>query len=91
VSKSNTFTFINPNDGSLNTDSSGNPIVYTRYGDYFDVRNSGSDGSLFSNQGYAVKLNDATKSTTCLSVSGCTFHPHYEQWGRPTTTPRPPR
>jgi hypothetical protein len=90
VSKTGNFTFINPNDGSLNTDSSGNPIVYTRYGDYFDVRNSGSDGSLFSNQGYAVKLNDSTKSTTCLSTSGCTYHPHYEQWGRTTATPRPP-
>ena len=81
------FTFTNPGDGSLQTDSSGNPIVFTRYGDYFSVRNSGSDGSLFSNQGYAVSLVDSTKSTTCLTTPGCTYHPHYEQWGRP---PGPP-
>jgi hypothetical protein len=75
------FTFTNPGDGSLQSDSSGNPIVFTRYGDYFSVRNSGSDGTLFSNQGYAVSLIDSSKSTTCLQTPGCTYHPHYEQWG----------
>ncbi|MBD5635907.1 MAG: hypothetical protein IAI49_15680, partial [Candidatus Eremiobacteraeota bacterium] len=90
VTKSQTFTFINPGDGSLTSDSSGNPIVYTRYGDYFDVRNSGGGNTQFSNQGYAVRLNDSTKSTTCLSTSGCTYHPHYEQWGRPTSPPAKP-
>ncbi len=86
-SNAGSFTFTNPGDGSLQTDSSGNPIVFTRYGDYFSVRNSGSDGSLFSNQGYAVSLIDSTKSTTCLSTPGCTYHPHYEQWGRPPAPP----
>ena len=81
------FTFSNPGDGSLVSDSSGNPIVFTRYGDYFAVRNSGSDGTLFSNQGYAVALNDSTKSTTCLKAPNCNYHPHYQQWGRP---PGPP-
>ena len=81
------FTFTNPGDGSLQSDSSGNPIAFTRYGDYFSVRNSGSDGTSFSNQGYAVSLIDSTKSTTCLKAPGCTYHPHYEVWGRP---PGPP-
>jgi hypothetical protein len=89
VAANNTFTFVNPGDGSLISDSSGNPIVYTRYGDYFAVRNSGSKGALFSNLGYAVVAVDATKSTSCLKAPGCTYHPHYEQWGRPP--PPPPR
>ncbi|MEO8746626.1 MAG: hypothetical protein ABI379_03070 [Rhodanobacter sp.] len=83
------FTFTNPGDGSLVSDSSGNPIVYTRYGDYFSVRNSGSNGTLFSSLGYAVSAVDSTKSTSCLTPPGCTYHPHYQQWGRPT--PPPPR
>jgi hypothetical protein len=81
------FTFTNPGDGSLNTDSSGNPIVYTRYGDYFSVRNSGTSGTLFSNLGYAVSLVDSTKSTSCLTAPGCIYHPHYQQWGRPAAPP----
>ena len=76
------FTFTNPGDGSLISDSSGNPIVFTRYGDFFSVRNSGTDGAMFSNQGYAVSLVDSTQSTTCLKSPGCAYHPHYEQWGR---------
>jgi hypothetical protein len=63
-------------------DSSGNPVLFTRYGDYFAVRNSGADGTFFSSQGYAVKLvNPATNCGT--TGSGCNFRPHYVQWGRP--------
>lgn len=82
-----TFTFTNPGDGSITSDSSGNPIIFTRYGDYFSVRSSGGSNSTFSNQGYAVSLVDSTKSTSCLTTPGCVYHPHYEQWGRPATPP----
>ena len=68
----------------LITDSAGNPVLFTRYGDYFAVRNSGSDGTYFSSQGYAVKLVNSATSTNCTTAPGCTFRPHYEQWGRPT-------
>jgi hypothetical protein len=67
----------------LITDSAGNPVLFTRFGDYFSVRNSGADGTNFSSQGYAVKLADATKSTNCITGPGCSFRPNYEQWGRP--------
>jgi hypothetical protein len=83
-----TFTFTNSNDGTLVTDAAGNPTINTRYGDYFHVRNSGLRGELMSSQGYAVKLNNASVSTTCLSPPGCTYHPHYQQWGRATQGPR---
>jgi hypothetical protein len=69
------------------SDSKGNPILFTRYGDYFSVRNSGASNTLFSAQGYAVKLVDSTKSTNCITTPGCTFRPHYEQWGRPAAPP----
>jgi hypothetical protein len=69
------------------SDSAGNPILYTRYGDYFAVRNSGSDGTYFSSQGYVVKLVNAAVSTSCTTPPGCTFRPHYEQWGRPAAPP----
>ena len=64
-------------------DSAGNPVLFTRYGDYFSVRNSGADGTFFSSQGYAVKLVNSATSTSCTVAPGCTFRPHYEQWGRP--------
>jgi hypothetical protein len=76
------------------TDSAGNPVLFTRYGDYFSVRNSGPDGTFFSSQGYAVKL--VNSAATCMTATdtpigpktgsgptGCGFRPHYEQWGRP--------
>jgi len=44
-------------------DSAGNPVLFTRYGDYFSVRNSGPDGTFFSSQGYAVKLVNSATST----------------------------
>ena len=79
-----TLTFTQ-NDNStppkLIRDSKGNPVLFTRYGDYFAVRNSGKDGTYFSSQGYAVKL--VSPATNCTTGSGCTFRPHYEQWGRP--------
>lgn len=82
-----TLTFTQ-NDNStppkVITDSAGNPVLFTRYGDYFSVRNSGVDGTYFSSQGYAVKLIDSSKSTNCTTGPGCNFRPHYEQWGRPT-------
>ena len=87
VASSGFFTFTNPGDGSLVNDSSGNPIVFTRYGDYFSVRNSGTRGTLFSSLGYAVSLVDSTKSTSCLTSPGCIYHPHYQQWGRPPSPP----
>jgi hypothetical protein len=68
----------------LITDSAGNPVLFTRYGDYFAVRNSGSDGTYFSSQGYAVKLVNSATSTNCTTAPGCNFRPHYVQWGRPT-------
>ena len=44
-------------------DSAGNPVLFTRYGDYFAVRNSGPDGTYFSSQGYGVKLVNSATST----------------------------
>lgn len=64
-------------------DSAGNPILFTRYGDYFAVRNSGPNGAYFSSQGYAVKLTNPAVSKNCTTTPGCTFRPHYEQWSRP--------
>jgi len=71
------------------SDSKGNPILFTRYGDYFGVRNSGADGASFSSQGYAVKLVNAGTSTNCITAPGCTFRPHYEQWNRGPAPPGP--
>jgi hypothetical protein len=82
-----TFTKTTGTPPKTIVDSSGNPVLFTRYGDYFSVRNSGSDDSLFSSQGYAVKLVDSTRSTNCTVAPGCTFRSHYEQWGRPSGTP----
>jgi len=73
-------------------DGAGNPVLFTRYGDYFSVRNSGTDGALFSSQGYAVKLVNSATSTNCaIPAGGCTFRPHYEQWGRPSVPVPGPR
>jgi len=69
--------------GNLITNSDGSPTLYTRFGDYFTVRNSGPSNTYFSSQGYAVRLVDPARSTNCTTAPGCTFHPHYEQWGRP--------
>ncbi len=83
-----TLTFTQNNSaGALITNSDGTPTLFTRYGDYFTVRNSGPSNADFSSQGYAVKLVDATKSTNCSNAPGCTFRPHYEQWGRPAGPP----
>ena len=68
----------------LISDAAGNPVLFTRYGDYFSVRNSGTSGDLFSSQGYAVKLVNSTVSTNCTIAPGCTLGSHYEQWGRPS-------
>jgi hypothetical protein len=76
------FTF-DSTDPTLVTDSGGHPETFTRYGDYFTVRNAGSDGTQFTSQGYSVVAVDATKSTSCLTAPGCTFHTRYEVWGRP--------
>jgi hypothetical protein len=64
-------------------DSAGNPVLFTRYGDYFSVRNSGPGGTYFSSQGYAVRLVNPATSKNCTTAPGCTLRPHYEQWGRP--------
>ena len=78
-----TFTKTNPTTKKVIVDSAGNPVLFTRFGDYFAVRNSGPASANFSSQGYAVKLSDSTKSTNCTTAPGCIFRPHYEQWGRP--------
>lgn len=82
LSTNNYFTF-DSTDPTLVTDSNGNPAIFTRYGDYFTVRNAGTDGTQFASQGYSVVAADAAKSTSCLSAPGCTFHTRYEVWGRP--------
>jgi hypothetical protein len=79
-----TLTFTQTNSaGNVITNSSGVPVLFTRYGDYFTVRNSGPGNTDFSSQGYAVKLVDSTRSNNCTNAPGCNFRPHYEQWGRP--------
>ena len=82
-----TFTQTTGTPPKTIVDSAGNPVLFTRYGDYFAVRNSGADGTLFSSQGYAVKLVNPAASTSCTTAPGCNFRPHYEQWGRPPAPP----
>jgi hypothetical protein len=82
-----TFTQTTGKPPKTIVDSAGNPVLFTRYGDYFAVRNSGADGTLFSSQGYAVKLVNPATSTNCTTAPGCNFRPHYEQWGRPPAPP----
>lgn len=63
------------------TDSKGNPILGTRYGDMFAVRPSGVRNTSFSSELYAYKyVNPATPS--CSSAAGCTFYTHYVQFRR---------
>jgi hypothetical protein len=83
-----TLTFPKTNSsGQVIYNGNGTPVLATRYGDFFTVRNSGPSNADFSSQGYAVKLVDSTKSTNCSTAPGCTFRPHYEQWGRPPAPP----
>jgi hypothetical protein len=78
-----TLTFqLTNKDGTPKVDSQGNPVLGTRYGDMFAVRDSGPRNTYFSSLGYAYKFVDATKSTNCSVTPGCAYSLHYEQWGR---------
>jgi hypothetical protein len=81
-----TFPLFNQ-DGTPMLDGNGNPVLGTRFGDMFAVRNSGPEGTLLSSEGYVYKFVDATKSKDCTVAPGCTFRTHYEQWGRPLEKP----
>jgi hypothetical protein len=82
--------------GNIIKDSKGNPTYNTRYGDYFDARNSvgpptpNGAGTGYSTLGYAVKTATAGKS--CAQV-GCSINLHYILWGRPgeLNPPAPPK
>jgi len=76
-----TFQLTNP-DGTGKVDANGNPVLGTRWGDMFAVRNSGRDNTFLSSLGYAYKFVDSTKSTKCSTPPGCTYRVHYEQWSR---------
>lgn len=83
-----TLTFTQTNAaGNTIVDSAGNPVLFTRWGDYFVVRNSGPGNALFSSEGYAVKLNNPSLSKNCTTAPGCGFDMHYLQWGRPPSPP----
>ncbi len=81
-------------NGNIIKDSNGNPTYNTRYGDYFDARNStgpataNGSGAGYSTLGYAVKT--ATTGKSCALV-GCSINLHYILWGRPgALNPSPP-
>jgi hypothetical protein len=79
-----TLTFTQTNAaGNTIVDGAGKPVLFTRWGDYFVVRNSGAENTLFSSEGYAVRLVDPMRSTNCIAAPGCTFSMRYIQWGRP--------
>lgn len=85
-----TFTQTN-SSGATIVNSSGQPVLFTRFGDFFVVRQSGSSESpLFAGEGYAVELNNSTLSKNCTTSPGCNSNIHYIQWGRPSggTIPR---
>jgi hypothetical protein len=78
-----TLTFPLKNaDGTPMLDGNGNPVLRTRFGDMFAVRDSGPEGTLLSSEGYAYKFVDKAQSTNCAVAPGCTYRIHYEQWGR---------
>jgi hypothetical protein len=84
-----TLTFTQTDNlGNIIVDSAGNPVLYTRWGDYFVVRNAGSsEDELFASEGYAVRLTDPTLSTSCTVAPGCGFDVRYIEWGRPAESP----
>lgn len=65
----------------VGTDSKGQPVLGTRYGDMFAVRPSGTRNVNFSSELYAYKYVN-TSTPTCSSAAGCTFYTHYVQFGR---------
>jgi hypothetical protein len=73
---------ITPTAPTGTLDSQGNPVLYTRFGDMFAVRNSGPGNTYFSSLGYAYKFVDATKSKNCSVAGSCAYRMHYEQWSR---------
>ncbi|MBI3677852.1 MAG: hypothetical protein HY243_14685 [Proteobacteria bacterium] len=78
-----TFTYQDQDSmGAPAFDTNGNPVLVTRFGDMFAVRNSGSSGTWFSSLGYNYKFVDPTMSTDCNTAPGCTYRVHYEQWQR---------
>ena len=65
----------------VGTNSQGQPVLGTRYGDMFAVRPSGARNADFSSELYAYKyVNPSTPS--CSSAAGCTFYTHYVQFSR---------
>jgi hypothetical protein len=78
-----TLTFaLNNADGTPKVDGNGNPVLGTRFGDMFAVRNSGTDNTFLSSLGYSFRFVDPTQSTNCGVPPGCTYRTHYEQWRR---------
>ena len=73
--------------GNTILDNAGNPALATRYGDYHAVRSSGSNGQLFSTEGYTVNLVNSSLSKTCTVAPGCQSMTRYEQFGRPPAPP----
>ncbi len=75
-------------DGTPQKDSNGNPVLGTRYGDMFAVRDSGPGDADFSSEGYAYKFADPTQSTNCATAPGCVQRTRYVQWGRSQQGPK---
>jgi hypothetical protein len=80
--------------GNIVKNSSGNPTYHTRYGDYFDARDSyvptasGSGGSGYATLGYAIQQGAPGKN---CAQTGCSTNLHYIIWGRPgELNPVPP-
>jgi hypothetical protein len=78
-----TFGFLGDSELFAIEDSD---ATLTRIGDYYVVRNSGPSNINLSTQGYAVRLVDPAKSTSCTVAPGCVYHVHYVEWGRPPVT-----
>jgi hypothetical protein len=90
-----TFT-VNPAGATGCDDASGGLVAgrCTRSGDYLSLRRVGNASGLFGTAGYEINLNDATKSTDCLTAPGCTQNVRWVVFGRPgdvsPTRPPPP-
>jgi hypothetical protein len=76
-----TFPLFNA-DGTPELDSNHKPVLGTRYGDMFAVRNSGPDNTFLSSLGYSYKFVDPTMSKDCSVPPGYTYRTHYVQWSR---------
>jgi hypothetical protein len=78
-------SYLRDKTGNIIYDDSGNPEFHTRYGDYFDARNSiglrtpNGIGVGYSTLGYAIK---AQPNQNCAEAR-CSTNLHYILWGRP--------